>query len=256
MARRRDVNKAVFRFYAELNDFLPASKRQQSFTRGFKGAVSVKHLIEALGVPHTEVDVILANGRPVDFSYLAGAGDRIAVYPSFTTLDVTAMIRVRPPWPNPFRFILDSHLGKLASYLRLLGFDTYYRNDYDDLELARVSAEEARILLTRDRALLKRRQVVFGYCLRTRDSKKQLRAVLRRFKLYPLISPWRRCLRCNGPLHPVAKEDIIDRLEPKTKIYYNEFHKCRSCDHIYWKGSHYAHMQAFLDEVMYETHDR
>src|SRR5262249_31383318 len=156
------MNRACFRFYAELNDFLPPGRRGVTFTYSFEGSPSIKDLIEALGVPHTEVDLILVNGESVDFAYRVREGDRISVYPVFESLDITPLLRVRPRPLRETRFVLDTHLGRLAAYLRLLGFDTLYRNDAGDDELARISSGEGRILLTRDRGLLKRSQVTHG----------------------------------------------------------------------------------------------
>lgn len=243
------MSQVEFRFYAELNDFLPDAKRQSTIVYELNGPVAVKHPIEALGVPHTEVELILANGQSVDFSYLLQGGDRISVYPAFQSIDAAPLQKLRSPLPSPPSFVLDSHLGQLMTYLRLLGFDALYHNDYDDEELARLACREERVLLTRDRRLLMRKIVVYGYCIRTKDSRQQLRDVLHRFQLYDQIRPWRRCLRCNGPLRPVAKEAILDRLEPKTKKYYDEFHICEQCQQIYWKGSHYEPLRTFVEFV-------
>jgi hypothetical protein len=148
-------------------------------------------------------------------------------------------------------------LGRLTSYLRLLGFDALYQSRYDDVELAEIAHDEKRILLTRDRGLLKRRLVTYGYCVRSRDPREQLGAVLGRFGLWSQIQPWRRCLRCNFPLQAVAKEEIEHRLELRTRKYYDEFHICYECDQLYWKGSHYVRMQrfldSFLDQPLYES---
>ena len=210
----------------------------------------MKHHIESLGVPHTEVEVILVNGRSVDFNYLVQAGDQVSVYPPFHAIDVSPLAALRPSLTPPHRFLLDNHLGKLARYLRLLGLDTLYAaNHVDDAELARIAHEEERILLTRDRGLLKRGNVVYGYCLRTRDSMGQLTAVLHRFQLHDEINPWTRCLRCNGLLRPVEKETILHRLEPKTKRYFDEFRLCESCGQIYWQGSHFARLQRIVDKA-------
>jgi uncharacterized protein with PIN domain len=242
------VKRAFIRFYAELNDFLPPNK--VAFAHSFEGRVSIKDMIEALGVPHTEVDLILVNGESVDFSYLVQDGDRVSVYPVFESIDITPLTRVRPrPLREP-RFILDTHLGRLAAYLRMLGFDALYRNDYSDEELAQVSSQEGRILLTRDRGLLKRGAVTHGYCVRETDPRRRLVEVLRRFDLFEMVTPFRRCMRCNGLLQPVAKEAISDRLPPKTRQYYDEFQVCQGCDRIYWKGSHYQRMQQFIKSVL------
>ncbi len=246
------MKTALFRFYADLNDFLPPAQRQRPFRQPvYDGTQSVKHLIESLGVPHTEVEVILVNGRSIDFHYLVQADDEISVYPPFYAIDVSPLVPLRPSFTLPHRFILDNHLGKLARYLRLLGLDTLYAdNKADDADLAHVASEENRILLTRDRGLLKRGNVIYGYCLRTRDSMEQLTAVLHRFQLHDEISPWTRCLRCNGLLRPVEKEAILHRLEPKTKRYFDEFRLCEACEQIYWQGSHFSRLQRIVDKAL------
>ncbi|HSM54599.1 MAG TPA: Mut7-C RNAse domain-containing protein [Candidatus Sulfomarinibacteraceae bacterium] len=243
------MKRATFRFYGELNEFLPPPRRQHPLSFPLNDRTSVKHPIESMGVPHTEVELILANSRPVDFTYLLQPGDYVSVYPPFHNLDISPLPALRPPLAPPVRFLLDVHLGRLATYLRLLGFDALYRNDYDDEELADLAAESGRVLLSRDRRLLMRKQVTYGQCLRTRDPRAQLEAVLRRFDLYAQIDPWQRCLACNGPLRPVPKEEVLHRLEPKTKRFYDEFHICEDCGKVYWKGSHYPRMRRFIARV-------
>ncbi|HEX2174017.1 MAG TPA: Mut7-C RNAse domain-containing protein [Dehalococcoidia bacterium] len=246
-ARRSHATITVaLRFYAQLNGFLPIDKRQVEFACSLKERAGIKDVIEAAGVPHTEVDLLLVNGDSVGFEYQVRDGDRISVYPHFAVLDVGPVSRVRPePVPEP-RFLLDTHLGKLAGHLRMLGFDTAYFNDCDDDVLARLASEERRILLTRDRGLLKRGIVTHGCHVWETDPERQLVEVLDRFDLTGEVKPFRRCLQCNGLLEPVAKEAIVDRLQPKTRLYYQEFARCRSCDRIYWKGSHYERMRHFI----------
>jgi hypothetical protein len=157
---------AWFRFYAELNDFLPPARRMTAFEHPFLDAAPVKDMIESFGVPHTEIDLILANGASVDFAYLVQDGDHISVYPVFEALDITPVLRLRPQPLRESRFVLDAHLGRLAGYLRMAGFDTLYRNDFTDPELAYISHDEHRILLTRDIGLLKRSMVTHGYFVR------------------------------------------------------------------------------------------
>lgn len=246
---KSETSRAHFRFYAELNDFLPSRRRQVTFPYVFANHNTIKHLIESLGVPHTEVDLILVNGESVDFSHIVHDGDRVSVYPVFESIDITPIARVRPCPLRETRFVLDTHLGKLAAYLRMLGFDTLYRNDYPDDELAQVSSTERRILLTKDRGLLKRGAVTHGYCVRETAPRRQLAEVMRRFDLFGAIDPFCRCLRCNGLLEKADKEAITDRLSPRTKKYYDEFFYCPDCDHIYWKGSHYKHMREFIENV-------
>jgi uncharacterized protein with PIN domain len=241
--------QAHLRFYAELNYFLPSHRRQRTFEHSFTGRVSVKDMIECQGVPHTEVDLILVNGASRDFDYLVQDGDRISVYPVFESIDIMPVVRVRPrPLREP-RFVLDTHLGKLATYLRMLGFDSLYWNDAQDDVLAGISSREGRILLTRDRGLLMRSIVTHGYYVRETDPRRQLVAVLQRFDLIDSVRPFDRCIRCNGLLHPVPKEAIRDWLPPKTREYYDEFRVCDHCGQIYWKGSHYDRMQAFIARI-------
>ncbi|PMB43898.1 twitching motility protein PilT [Fischerella thermalis CCMEE 5205] len=242
--------RATFQFYAELNDFLPPDKRQVRIEHFFGERASIKDMIEALGVPHPEVDCIEVNGESVDFSYIVQDGDTINVYPVSKVAETPILRRVRPKPLNVIRFVLDIHLGKLASSLRLLGFDTLYQNDYDDPELAAISSTQNRILLTRDKGLLMRGAVTYGYYVRNTDPQKQTVEVLRRFNLFELASPFKRCLRCNGVLQSVDKQAVIDQLPDTVVLYTNEFHRCQNCAQIYWKGSHYERLQRFIDGVL------
>ncbi|MGJ3247434.1 MAG: Mut7-C RNAse domain-containing protein [Elainellaceae cyanobacterium] len=237
------------RFYGDLNDFLPIARQQVRFAHTLRESASVKDVIESLGVPHPEVALILLDGKSIGFSYLVQQGDRLSVYPRFRSVDISTVSQVQPdPLPD-IRFVADVHLGKLAMHLRLLGFDVLYENNYDDDTLA-LLAGDRRILLTQDRALLKRSVITHGYCVRSSDPVQQLDEILRRFDLYGAIAPFKRCLRCNGILKPVNKQDIHDRLEPLTRKYYDEFRMCQQCEHIYWKGSHYERMQQFISDVL------
>jgi uncharacterized protein with PIN domain len=234
---------AEFRFYAELNDFLPPAHRQQTMQYCFNGHPGIKDPIEVFGVPHTDVDLIVVNGRPVGFDYQLQADDRVAVYPFFKSLDTNTLPGLREKALRPPRFIMDVNLGKLAKHLRLLGFDSLYRNDYRDAEVVKIAVNEQRVVLTRDRRLLYVKHISHGYWVRAVDVKNQVDEVLRRFDLYGSIHPFARCLVCNGMLAPVAKADILDRLEPKTKLYYDVFHRCTDCQRIYWEGSHMEDMR-------------
>lgn len=228
---------ARFTFLPDLNNFLTPERREGSFGYAFERGQSVKHLIEAAGVPHTEIGRVVVNGQPVGFDYQVQGGDQVTVSPA----------RAENEQPGAARFVLDNHLGRLAAYLRMLGFDVVYRNDFEDAELAEIAAKEERILLTRDRRLLMRKAVRQGYCLRSLDSREQAIEVLQRYGLFQAITPFRRCLRCNTPLEQTSKEAIIEHLEPLTKRYYEEFHRCPACGQIYWKGSHYEHMQDMIE---------
>lgn len=239
------------RFYGDLNDFLPLHRRQRPFEHRLKEVASVKDVIESLGAPHPEVDLILANGESVGFGYQVRGGDWLGVYPRFRRLEIASLSQVRPPPLEEARFVLDVHLGKLANYLRLLGFDACYRNDADDAALAKLAGREHRILLTQDRGLLKRSVIIYGYCVRNRDPLEQLIEVLHRFKLRSKMAPFRRCLRCNGLLQPVAKAAIATQIFPKTAHYYNDFRQCQNCRQVYWKGPHFDRMSHLINRVNY-----
>jgi uncharacterized protein with PIN domain len=241
---------ARFRFYEELNDFLPAPRRKRAFDHRCARAATVKHAIEALGVPHTEVELILVNGESVDFSYRIRSGDRIAVYPTFESFDVSPLLRVRAAPLRDVRFIADVHLGRLARYLRLLGFDTIFDPTLVDAEIARRAAEEHRVILTRDRGLLMRRIVTHGCLVRTTEPPRQLEEILDRLQLHGQARPFTRCTCCNHPIVVVNKDSIAHRLEPGTGRYYARFHRCPGCDRIYWEGSHHRKMRQFVERVL------
>ena len=240
------------RFYEELNDFLPERKRKQRFTHEFVNRPSVKDVIESLGVPHVEVDLVLVNGESVDFTYHPENGDHIAVYPVFESLNIQPIHRLRAKPLRQTKFVLDVHLGKLANYLRLCGFDTHYENDLDDHEIVEISKIQKRIVLTRDVGLLKHNNLTHGLWIRSQESRKQLKQVISRLDLAGEVKPFRRCMHCNGILVQVDKEKILHRLKPKTREYFDEFFQCRDCEKIYWRGSHYEKMLDWLEEIRRE----
>ncbi len=244
---------AEFRFYEELNDFRPPAARKTTTIYHFNGSPGIKDPIEALGVPHTEVELILVNGRSVGFEYRLQHGDRVAVYPMFESFDVTPLVRLRDATLRRPAFVLDVNLGKLARRLRMLGFDTLYRNDFTDAQVADISVATRRIILTRDRRLLYPKRITHGYWLRATDPDAQVKEVLQRFDLSSQIRPFHRCLDCNGAIATVAKADIIDQLRPLTKKYYDEFYRCADCHKVYWRGSHYEHMQHKLSALLTEN---
>jgi uncharacterized protein with PIN domain len=244
------MKQAHLRFYGELNDFLPPSRKYRTTAWAFDVSGSVKDVIEAIGVPHTEVDLILANGESVGFSYRVQDEDRISVYPAFESIDISPVERLRPEPLRALRFVADAHLGRLAAYLRMAGFDTVYQKEYEDEEVARISSTEGRVLLTRDRGVLKRNVVARGYWVRATDPREQLAEVIGRFDLRDSLAPFERCVHCNALLQPVQKEKVSHRLLPETLQYYDEFSLCPACDHIYWKGSHYRRMQKFIESIV------
>jgi uncharacterized protein with PIN domain len=234
---------ANFRFYEELNDFLAPEQRKRIFNHACAKAATVKNAIESLGVPHTEVELILANGNSVGFSYFVQEGDFISVYPQFESFDVTPLLELRE---KPLRcacFIADSHLSRLAKYLRMLGFDTLYRADYRDQEIARVAAEEKRIVLTRDRALLMRKTITHGCYVHRVRPRDQLQEILERLDLYRSFNPFTRCLRCNGELAEAPRESLCSAPNPRLEW------KCAQCHKLYWQGSHWQRMSSFIEDL-------
>jgi len=243
---------ATFRFHGSLNEFLPPGRRERAIEREVDGTASLKDCVEALGVPHPEADLMLVSGLPADPSYHPSPGDRIEVYGLDRPPELASLPGLIPPPPDPPRFILDGHLGRLARYLRLLGFDTLYDNDAADDELARLSADEGRILLTRDRGLLKRSIVRLGYLVRDDNPRRQLVEVVGRYGLAVTARPFSRCVRCNGDIEPVDRSEVVERLagEPRTLRYFETFGRCAGCGAIYWPGSHFDRMSRLVEEIV------
>ena len=244
---------AEFRFYEELNDFLPPERRKREFDYAFDGTPAVKDVIEAVGVPHTEIDLILVDGKSVGFDHRLEGDERGAVYPMFERLDISPLIRLRPKPLREPRFILDVHLGKLARYLRLLGFDTAYANDLDDAVIAARARAEKRIVLTRDRGLLKRSEVTHGHWLRNTSPRRQLSEVVAVLDLGKLIAPFSRCMNCNGTLEPVAENEVRDQLPPGVRDRYRTITRCQGCARLYWPGSHYARLSELISQLDAES---
>ena len=240
---------AGFKFFGRLNDFLPQKRKNTRFHYAFKGNPSVKDAIEAIGVPHVEVALILANGRPVDFSYSVGRYDKIAVYPRVPAVGNKSTPPLKPPWPKKTQFILDSHLGKLARHLRLLGFDTLYRKNYSDKQIVDTVKTNRRIVLTRDVGLLKNKIIRWGYWVRATAPDRQIREVLKEFCLREKIKPFALCLECNGRIVHVAIGKIRKRLPPHTKDFFTKFYQCKGCKRIYWQGSHYERLAGFVAKL-------
>jgi uncharacterized protein with PIN domain len=241
---------AQFRFYEELNDFLAPDRHKCEFVASFARAATVKNAIEALGVPHTEVELILVNGRSVDFTYRMQEGDRVSVYPMFEAFDIEPLLRVRPQPLRDTRFVADSHLGGLARLLRMAGFDTRYDNQCDDDEIRRRADEEGRIILTRDRALLMCRSVTHGCYVHALAPQAQFQEIIDRLQLGPRVRPFTLCLHCNLPLVAVEKAQIADRLPPAIAAGYERFCRCTGCQRVYWEGSHWERMRELLRELL------
>lgn len=244
-------HSAEFRFYEELNDFLPAARRKQAFEWRFRGTPSVKDTIEAIGVPHTEVDLVLVDGRSVGFDELLHGGERVAVYPVFERLDVSPLVRLRPAPLRDTRFVVDVHLGTLARYLRLLGFDTRWRNDLDDETIIRMARDERRVILTRDKGILKDGRVTHGYWLRATAPLLQVEEVVRALQLGPDFASYTRCLECNGLLRPIEHEEAAREVPLQVFLAFRDFSRCEACGRTYWPGSH----RARLDQVVGRARD-
>jgi uncharacterized protein with PIN domain len=242
---------ATFRFYEELNDFLAPGWRKREFTVPCARAATTKHMVEALGVPHTEVELILVNGESVGFTRQIQDGDRVAVYPRFEAMDVTPLLQLRErPLREP-RFVADAHLGGLAHMLRMLGFDTLYDNHFHDEAIVAIAERDGRIVLTRDRELLKRRAVTHGCYVHALKSEQQLREIVERLDLARGARPFTLCLHCNVPLRPIDKASVLDRLPPKVREHHERFSTCDGCGRVYWEGSHWRNMRRLLDGLLH-----
>lgn len=239
-AKIRIVSHCVqFRFYGELNDFIAPTRRDTEFAHLVGTTDTIKHVLESLGVPHTEIGHVTINGATRTLIARLAEGDRVDVFP-----------HPLPVIPKAYRFVVDGHLGRLAAYLRMLGFNTWYERAAGDAELAAISSSEQRLLLTRDVGLLKRREIDQGYCVRSDKPHQQLREVSCRFALPPHFAPFARCMDCNSPLRPVLKADIDNLLPPHTRETKNEFSQCPACGKVYWRGSHHARMAGWIEDLL------
>lgn len=241
---------ATFRFYEELNDFLAPSQRRRDLSRACARAATVKHMIEALGVPHTEVELILVNGESAPFDHIIEDGDRVAVYPQFESLDITPLLRVRERPLREIRFIADAHLGGLAHLLRMTGFDTLYDNHFEDSEITRIAAAERRIVLTRDRELLKRREITHGCYVRAIKSPLQAREVFARLDLARSARPFALCLDCNVPLQRIDNPQAQGRVPDGVFERHERFVSCPKCRRVFWEGSHWKRMRELIDALV------
>ena len=263
-------SEATFRFYAELLDFFPTpdcqagrrgQERRVPFRREperqvteipyrFHVSPTVKDAIEALGVPHVEVDLILVNRASVGFDHRLEDGDRVSVYPVFESLDISPVVRLREAPLREIAFVADVHLRRLARLLRLLGFDALHSNEFDDAQLVEISAGEGRILLSRDRQLLKHGRVTHGYWVRSTDPVEQAREVVRRFDLTGCVRPFSRCPACNGCLESVEKEAVADEIPPKTARWLDEYVRCDECGKLYWRGTHFERLEGLVERIL------
>ena len=246
----RPVRHAEFRFYEELNDFLPGSRRKVSFAYRFHGTPSVRDAIQALGVPHTAVDLVLVDGRSVDFGHRLSGGEHVSVYPVFERLDISPLVRLRPEPLRDSRFVADGHLGRLAHYLRMLGFDTLHEPGWDKNSLIETALGEGRVILTRDLGVLKQSRVTHGYWLRHQRPLEQLREVVGALDLGRQARPFTRCMECNGLLRPVDRERLAGRVDASILQRFDAFRECADCSRVFWKGSHYRRMLQWVRSLV------
>lgn len=242
----------VIRFYEELNDFIKNKPKKKDIAHSFKGKRSVKDLIESFGVPHCEVDLILVNGISVGFDYTVKNGDRISVYPVFEKYDIKSITKLRGQPLRETKFVVDVHLGKLARYLILLGFDTDYNRFRDDPELAEISKNQNRILLTCDRKLLMRSIIQRGIIIRNSDPFMQVVEVLDRLDLWDDVKPFTRCTVCNSKIVETSDDEfdaIFPTLPPNIKSWCKQISKCTGCGKLYWKGSHYDRLVLLVEKI-------
>lgn len=242
--------RVTFRFYEELNDFLPEDRRRVDFRAEFNNKRSIKDIIESFGVPHTEIDLILVNGQSVDFTYIMKDGDRVSVYPVFESLNIEGATRLRSMPLRKTRFIADNNLGDIARLMRLLGFDVYFDPDLSNREIVAISNREKRIILTRSKSLLKFKAVTHGVFVRPGAREEQIRYILERFDIKDQARPFSRCLCCNGLLKSIAKEDVQDRIPARTRAFCDEYCLCEACDKIYWNGTHVIRMKRLVEQIL------
>ena len=234
-------------FHRDLDFFLGSKSRGRIVRRILREKTSIKDVIESCGVPHPEVDAILVNGQAVGFDHTLLKDATVDVFPVAHHDTVSTDKHLQHSGIESF--VVDGHLGRLTRNLRLLGFDVAYDQRADDRQLLEIMARENRALLTRDKRLLMHSIVQHGYFPRSQSAEEQTIEVIRRFALLELIAPFTRCSRCNAPLEDAAKADILERLEPLTKLYYQKFRLCPGCGQIYWSGSHFAKLQKRIETL-------
>jgi uncharacterized protein with PIN domain len=254
MGRRQEL--IMIRIFCELRGdlaTLAGASGQVVITREFSEPTSIKDALEGLGIPHTEVDLLLRDGQPLDFGFLVFGDERIEVHP------VPDSPAAPPIWPDarlqprPLfcdRFACDQHLGKLARWLRLLGYDTLYSADWCEPDLARIATSEDRAVLTCSRALLKRKCITRGRLIRSRQPESQAIEVVRRFHLFTQTELFGRCTVCNGELMAVDKATVLNRIPSRTRQWLDEYYLCRGCDRLYWEGSHVKDLHRRVQRIL------
>lgn len=252
-----NIKQLRLHIYKELKDFIRPTERNNTIVHAFSRRASIKDVLESYNVPHTEIDLILVNKVSVDFDYIVKNGDDIHVFPDNYPVSkyshTSPLLHLSSPAPDQSKFVVDVNLGRLARYLRLLGLDCLYCNKFADATIAEISSTTQRTVLTRDRKLLQRKIIIYGYFVRAENPKTQVKEVLSKFNLYPLLKPLTRCTYCNGKLIDSKKHNIVHRLKPLTQKYYDKFLICSECSRIYWQGSHCKRISRLINEFSKDT---
>jgi uncharacterized protein with PIN domain len=230
------MTTARFRFAEALSAFLQPAHRGRPFAYACARAATLKNAIEALGVPHTEVGAITVNGEAATLQRTVRDGDLVEVEP----------YRYEQ---GSLRFLADAHLGGLARFLRMLGYDTAHDQRWTDAEMRRIAHEEERVVLTRDRDLLKCRDVARGCYVRALKPAAQLAEVTARYQLHERARPFTLCLCCNVPLEGIPKATVSGRVPERVLQLHQDFTHCPGCGRIYWPGTHYQRMKEALNSV-------
>jgi len=223
--------------------------KYKSFVLKLRTPVFVSEAIATLGIPLSEIDLILVNGNPAERWHKLENGDYISVYPTFETFDISSLKTTYKEALRKTRFIADAHLGKLTKYLRMLGFDTLYRNDFGDEEIINISLKENRIILTRDKMLLNSKRITHGYYIRAIHKHNQLIEIVNKFDLKSQFKPFTRCMTCNALLVPKTRDQVTDLVDKDTLTCFNEFYYCATCNKVYWKGSHFKRMKSLISDI-------
>jgi len=210
---------------------------------------SIKDIIEALHIPHTEIGSIVHQDAEISFFHIPEPGERLALFSFSPGTDVTMPTRLRPNPLQKTAFMVDINVGKLARLLRMCGIDTRYEPELNEADLAEQVVTNRRILLSRNRDLLQRKIITWGHLVRAEQPEEQLAEVITLYGLEEAIKPFSRCLECNALLQPVEKTAILHRLEPLTKKYYQTFRICSDCNQIYWRGSHHQRMDTLMQRM-------
>lgn len=254
--KRTDITGISPGLLLELHGDIPdllnrVPERNKTIIYPLSRRASIKDILESLGIPHTEVGKIILDKKEQRFEKIAENGEHYEIHPLSPALPPTEGTILRPePFKSCCRFLVDINVGRLAGLLRMAGFDAENANKESTTRaIAKKAVAEDRILLTRNKDLLKHRELVYARLVRNQDPDLQLREVISLYSLENLLQPFTRCISCNGLLADVKKEAIVDRLLPLTKKFFNRFRICSDCHKIYWQGSHHDRMTKKLEMI-------